>query len=55
MVLNPFKSGTFPIQPIEGTGRPDILALHPSDLVTHLKIVPPKQRLQRLPIVLAKK
>ena len=55
MVLNPFKSGIFPIQSIEGTDRPGILALHPSDLVTHLKIVTPKQRLQRLPIVLAEK
>ena len=53
MILNAFKSGTFLIQPIQGTGRPGKLALHPLDLATCLKILTPKQMFQRLPIALA--
>ena len=46
MVLNNFKSKIFPLPPIEGTG-------HPLDLASHLKIVSPKQMLDRLLIALA--
>ena len=44
--LNTFKRWIFPIKTTEGGGRS-------SDLATRLKILSPKQMLQRLPIALA--
>ena len=41
------------MQPIEGKGRPVVLASHPSDLATHVKLLTPKQTLQRVPLALA--
>ena len=61
-VLNDFKSKIFPIgKQIQEKGRPRILASCPSDLACigkisdhkHLKILTPKQTLQRLPIAFA--
>ena len=55
MVLNAFKSGVFPLQPTEVSGNSGM-----SDCVTKvsdrfsLKILTPKQMLERLPITLAK-
>ena len=55
MVLNAFKSGIFPLQPTEVSGNSGM-----SDCVTKvsdrfsLKILTPKQMLERLPIILAK-
>ena len=46
-ILNGFKSGIYPLPPIEGTGRP-------SDFASCLKIVTPKLMFQRLPTALAK-
>ena len=46
MDLNAFRSGIFSSEPVEGTGRPSVLAMC-------LKILSPKQMLQRLPIALA--
>ena len=46
MTLNAFRSGLFPIKEKQGKRRP-------SDLATQLKILTPKQILQRLPIALA--
>ena len=46
ITTNAFKSGIFSIKATEGEARP-------SDLATQLKILTPKQMLQRLPIVLA--
>ena len=51
--LNAFRSGTFPIKQTQGKRRPSMLALHPSDIATQLKILSPKQMLQRLPVALA--
>ena len=61
LTLNVFRSRTFPIKATQGKRRPGMLALRPLDLVrvakvfdrTRLKILTPKQMLQRLPIVLA--
>ena len=47
MDLNAFRSGIFQLAPIEGTRYLSHLALN-------LKILTPKQMLQRLPIALAK-
>ena len=44
LTLNAFKSGIFPIKETQGNGCP-------SNLDTRLKILTPKQMLQRLPIV----
>ena len=41
------------MQPIEGKGRPVMLVSNPSDLATHVKLLTPKQMLQRLPLALA--
>ena len=38
---------------MQGKGRPDMLALNPSDLAMQLKILSLKQKLQRLAIALA--
>ena len=46
LALNAFKSGIFPIKTTQGAGRP-------SDLAMELKILTPKQMLERLPIALA--
>ena len=46
LTLNAFRSGIFQIKATKGKGSP-------SDLVMHLKILTPKQMLQRLPIGLA--
>ena len=43
IVLNVFEKGISSLPPIEGTG-------HPSDLALPLRIITPKQMLQRLPI-----
>ena len=45
LTLNAFRKGIFPIKATQGKGRP-------SDLATQLKILSPKQMLQRLPIAL---
>ena len=42
---NAFRNGIFPIKSTQSKGRP-------SDLATRLKILTPKQMLQRLPIAL---
>ena len=54
-VFNGFKSGTFSIAPVEGIGRPEMLD-HVAEVSnrSHLKILSPKQILQRLPIALTK-
>ena len=54
MVLNTFKSGNFPLKPIEGAGNEGMLArvAEISDRLC-LKILSPKQMLQKLPIGLA--
>ena len=46
MVLKALKSEIFLLPPIETTG-------HPSDLASHLKILIPKQMLQRLSVAIA--
>ena len=43
MILNGFKSEIFPIQSTEGTERPGMLASHPLDLATGIKILILKQ------------
>ena len=50
-VFHGFKSGTFSIAPVEGIGRPEMLD-HVAEVSnrSHLKILSPKQILQRLPI-----
>ena len=45
LTLNAFRNGIFPIKSTQGKGRP-------SDLAMRLKILTPKQMLQRLPIAL---
>ena len=56
MIFNGFESRIFPIRPIESTGRPDMLD-HAATVFDRehrsLKILIPKERLQRLPIALA--
>ena len=56
MFFNGFKIGIFPIRPIEGTWPPDMLD-HAATVFDRehrsLKILIPKERLQRLPIALA--
>ena len=47
------RSGIFPIKEMQGKGCSRMLASHPSDLAKRLKILTPKQMLQRLPIALA--
>lgn len=61
MVFNRFKGRIFPIRPIKGRGRPDMLnhavVTYRVSLIKYrlLLIIPtPKQRLQNLPIALAK-
>ena len=51
--LNVFRCGTFPVEGTKGKACPSMLALRPSDLATQLKVLSPKQMLQRLPIALA--
>ena len=46
LTVNVFRSGIFPTKEAQGKGRP-------LDLATRLKILTPKQMLQRLPIALA--
>ena len=46
LTLNALKSGIFPITGTQGKGRP-------SDLAGQVKVLSPKQMLQRLPIALA--
>ena len=53
LALNAFRSRMFPIKVTQGKGRPFMLALHPSELTKRLKMLTPKQMLQRLPITLA--
>ena len=43
MIHNGFKSEIFPIQSTEGTGRRGMLASHPLDLATGIKILILKQ------------
>ena len=58
LTLNAFRSGIFPKKATQGKGRPLTLASRPSDLprvaevfgCKWLKILTPKQMLQRLPI-----
>ena len=54
MVLNAFKNGIFPILPKKGTGVPGMQDSRSTDLASSssLKILTPKQMLQRLPIAL---
>ena len=57
MVRNAFKNRIFPLQPTEGTGNPGMLACvaraaEVFDTST-VKILAPKQMLQRLPKALA--
>ena len=54
MVTNSFKCGNFPLQLAEGTGNPGLSACvtNFSDRFS-LKILTPKEVLQRLPIALA--
>ena len=54
MVLNTFKNGIFPILPKKGTGVPGMQDSRSIDLASSssLKILTPKQMLQRLPIAL---
>ena len=61
MVFNRFKGRIFPIRPIKGRGRPDMLnhavVTYRVSLIKYwsLLIIPtPKQRLQKLPIALTK-
>ena len=52
--LNNFESKIFPVEkPTYSTGCAGMLALHPLGLATRLKMLTPKQMLQRLPIVFA--
>ena len=54
MFFNGFKIGIFPIRPIEGTWPPDMLdhaaTVFDREHRSRLKILIPKQRLQRLSI-----
>ena len=54
MFRNAFRIGMFSFQPTEGTGHSGILS-HTAKVSDHLilKILTPKQMLQRLPIALA--
>ena len=54
MVLNTFKNEIFPILPQKGTGVPGMQDSRSIDLASSssLKILTPKQMLQRLPIAL---
>ena len=52
ITLSNFRSGIIPIKITEGKGRPRMLPSHPLDLAKRLKILTPKQMLQRLPIAL---
>ena len=52
--LNAFKSGRFSLQPTEGTGSRDLLTcLAEVSSCLHLKILSPKQMLQRFPLALS--
>ena len=54
MAHNTFRRGIFPLQLTEGSGNPSMLGrgANVSDRL-HLKMLTPKQMLQRLPITLA--
>ena len=53
LTLNAFRSAIFPIKATKDEGHPRMLASRPLDLAKRLKILTPKQMLQRLPIALA--